>query len=104
MEDKVKVYLGKVIERLKEETKFEVRHRNVYWSYPYPKSKLSATAPYYDKNIGLNYAGDFANYCRDVYGLTNREIHYVWEIYYEWLVNEIAEKNPIMSSYFSRNF
>ncbi len=104
MEDNVKVYLGKVIERLKKETKFEVRERNVYWAYPYPKSNLSGTAPYYDKNIGLNYAGDFANYCREVYGLTNREISYVWDRYYEWLVNEVAEKSPILSSYFSRNF
>ena len=95
MEDNVKVYLGKVLDRLKKETKFEVRHRNVYWAYPYPKSNLSAAAPYYDKKIGLDYAGDFANYCREVYGLTNREIRYVWWEYYKWVVNEIAEKKPI---------
>jgi hypothetical protein len=92
MEEKVKVYLGKVIERLKRGTQFEVRDDGmVYWAYPYHQSLLSAAAPYYNKDLD----GHFATHCREVYGLTNREIRYVWGRYYEWLVNEIIRKRSI---------
>jgi len=93
MEDKVKVYLGKVLDRIKKGTKFEVRDDGmVYWAYHYHQSLLSAAAPYHQ----LQYIDShFHIHCRGVYGLTNREIRYVWERYYEWLVNEIAEKRSI---------
>ena len=91
MEDNVKVYLGKVLERLKKGTPFEIRDGEVYWAFPYPQSNLSPAGPYHSNSTDSH----FYNHCRDVYGLTNREIRYVWDRYYEWLVNEIAEKKPI---------
>jgi len=91
MNDKVKIYLGKVLDRLKDRTQFEVRDDGmVYWAYPYHHSLLSTAAPYYNKNLD----GHFATHCRDIYGLTNREIRYVWERYYEWLVNELSKRKP----------
>tara|TARA_R110000824_G_scaffold187239_1_gene368495 strand:+ start:685 stop:987 length:303 start_codon:yes stop_codon:yes gene_type:complete len=89
MEDKVKIFLDKVLDRLKDRTNFEVRDDGkVYWAYPYHQSLLSAAAPYHSNSPD----GHFHNNCRDVYGLTNREIRYVWDRYYEWLVNELSKK------------
>ena len=93
MNDKVKIYLGKVLDRLKKQTQFENRSdsRMVYWSYPFHDT-LSTALPYkYINNDIIN--SQFFKHCRDVYGLRSYEIRYVWDRYYEWISDELSKRN-----------
>ena len=93
MNDKVKNFLEKVLDRLKKQTQFENRSdsRMVYWAYPFHDT-LSTALPY--RYINKDIKGShFFKHCRDVYGLKYHEIEYIWERYYEWISDEIYRRN-----------
>ncbi len=71
MEDKQKKYLDKVIEFLVKDTKIDYDKGRVHLSFfPYPF--------FLPPSISSSIFPLFSKYCKNVYGLTEDEIKYIW--------------------------
>jgi len=89
-----KIYLDKVIEFLVRDTRID-----------YEKEEIQFPFPYY-RSISLRYSSlsfssfppqrpipsPFPKYCKNVYGLTDQEIGYVWVKYKSIILDKITNK------------
>jgi hypothetical protein len=85
MNNKTKKYLDKVIEFIVEDTIIDNDQDLVLTPFTFHLSFLSIHPPLFHP-----YPTSFYTYCKEVYGLTNDEIIYVWEKYEDELY-EIIE-------------
>jgi hypothetical protein len=78
MEDKHKIYLDKVIEFLLRDTKIDYKNEKITtpssFSFYFSSLFLLFSTP-------LHLPFHFSKYCKEVYGLTDQEIEYVWKEY-----------------------
>jgi hypothetical protein len=79
MEDKLKKYLNKVVELLVDDTEIsnEVNDKSFKPSF----TSIWFDPVYLKHKSDRLLRGNFFTYCKDMYGLTGREIEYVWEQY-----------------------
>jgi len=81
-----KNFLDKVIEQIVSETRIDYNELSptLYTPFPYPPLILSfSTFP------PLLLFPKFTNHCRDVYGLNNDEVDYVWDEYKKIIYDKI---------------
>ena len=67
-------FLDKVVEQILSETKVDYVRRGYYVNYPYHSNSsisISQNIPSYS----------FPKHCKEIYGLKEQEIRYVWEQY-----------------------
>jgi len=81
-----KKYLDKVVDQLVSETRIE--SNGFYTPFSSPPS-----SPYLSSSL-LLLPIFFSDHCRDIYGLNNEEINYVWEQYKNIIEDKIKNKNP----------
>lgn len=74
-------FLHRVIDQIVNET--EVDHNKGIIKFPF-KPYLTTTSPLWPY-------WSFADHCRDVYGLNNDEVKYVWKEYKNKIKNEIKK-------------
>ena len=78
-------YLDKVVDQIIRETNY--REGQKYMDIPWIKHKLTKTLfnqrLRYDKSFRgkLNIPQPFTNHCKNIYGLNEDEIRYVWDKY-----------------------
>tara|TARA_R110000751_G_scaffold271358_1_gene371142 strand:+ start:1330 stop:1587 length:258 start_codon:yes stop_codon:yes gene_type:complete len=72
-----KKYLDKVIDQLVSETTIDYDEEEVFVPF-HPFYFLSL---FYSPNLDVLSLLYFSNHCRDVYGLNEQEIKYVWKEY-----------------------
>jgi|TARA_R110000796_G_scaffold15455_1_gene49177 hypothetical protein len=81
-------YLNKVVDQLVSETKLDYDNYMVLYPFSPPLSFhnsfhfLSLSSPYLSSFSSL-LLFDFVNHCKDVYGLNDEEVNYVWDRYRE---------------------
>jgi hypothetical protein len=93
MEDKNKRYLDKVVDLLVSDTIIDSDRKEVhypfesgyYYFYPYVDTYMSFSPSYRTSTSGLS----FSYYCKDIYGLTDQEIEYVWDEYRKIIVDKL---------------
>lgn len=74
-------YLDKVLNQIVSETKIDSEGRVITTFSPFPFSlPLTPRSPFFLY---------FYDHCRDIYGLTEDEIHYLWEKYKYILENKM---------------
>ena len=83
MEDNQKKYLDKVIEFLVRGTKIDYDMGRIYTPYE--------ERHYYIGSLPYGPSVDFEKYCKNVYGLTEEEVDYVWEQYRSIIKDKINE-------------
>jgi hypothetical protein len=72
-----KKYLDKILNYLVRGTKIDYEKERIYFSfYPYPFYFLDSFSPFY-----LSLFSSFSKYCRNQFGLTEKEVEYVWKEY-----------------------
>ena len=81
MEDNEKVYLDKVVEFLVRDTIIDYEGKEI----KFPFSLSSSFSSFYV----LPSFSYFKKYCKDTYGLIDREIEYVWGEYKKIIVGKI---------------
>ena len=75
MKDRNKIYLDKVIEYLVRDTEIDYGNGNITTPFPFPFSSTSFF------RYSLFLSSSFTSYCKEVYGLTEDEVKYVWKEY-----------------------
>jgi len=81
-----KEYLNKVIDQIVSETRIDYNELSptLYTPFPYPPLIISfSTFP------PRFLFSSFTNHCKDVYGLNDGEIIYVWKKYVNSIINKI---------------
>ena len=98
MRDNQKIYLDKVVGFLVRDTRIDDYY--IYQDEPPPPTIQFPFPPYFldyfppspsrllSDSYFLRYTS-FSNYCKDVYGLTNQEIRYVWDQYKDIITDKI---------------
>ena len=91
-----KKFLHKVIDQLVSETTIDYEKERVYTPFSSPLSSYShvlflySRPPYfYSSRQFLSSVAPFPHHCRDVYGLTDEEIFYVWDQFRQILKDKI---------------
>jgi len=85
MNDKTKIYLDKVIEFMVEDTIVDYE-KHTLW-FPFLTLRHAFTTP-----LELRRVPAFEKYCKDIYGLTEGEIDYVWKQYKDIIKDKINER------------
>ena len=85
MEDKQNIYLDKVIEFLVRDTKIDFKNEKITTPFHLPPllsslPQLLVLFPFLLSLYSLPHS-PFSSYCKEVYGLTDQEIEYVWKEY-----------------------
>jgi hypothetical protein len=97
MEDKQKKYLDKVIELLVKNTKIDYEKDEI--KYPFQIRTVSLSnlqffnrgyLPISDDGATFVYSHSFSQYTKNMYGLSDQEIEYVWEEYKEIILDKIS--------------
>jgi hypothetical protein len=89
MENKIQKYLDKVVEFLVRDTRMDYEQKRIltpyssYSSPPHTLNRFSSFPP------SVYFPTSFSKYCRDVYGLTDKEIEYVWKPYTDIIKDKI---------------
>ena len=76
MNDKENIYLDKVVEFLVRDTKIDFKGKEIFlpFSSSFPHSSTLISFPFL-------FPPSFSKYSKEVYGLTDQEIEYVWKEY-----------------------
>jgi len=86
MKDNQKIYLDKVIEFIVRDTKID--YEGKVMKFPFFRFYHQYLFTTHIKST-LNNTSYFKNYCKDVYGLTDQEIEYVWNQYKDIILDRI---------------
>lgn len=84
-----KKFLDKVVDQIVSETRIDYNELSptLYTPFPYPPLIISfSTFP------PRFLFSSFTNHCRDVYGLNDGEIIYVWKKYVNSIINKIENE------------
>ena len=82
MKDRNNIYLDKVIEYLVRDTEIDYGNGNITTPFPFP----------FSSSLLLFLSSSFSSYCKEVYGLTDQEIEYVWKEYKSIIKDKITNK------------
>ena len=85
MEDKQKKYLDKVIELLVKNTVINYGKDEIQFPFFYSRF-LRSRFSIFSLSVRLKL---FSEYCKEVYGLTDQEIEYVWKEYKDIILDKI---------------
>jgi|LakMenE01Jun11ns_1017448.scaffolds.fasta_scaffold9395080_2 hypothetical protein len=86
MEDKLERYLHKVVDFLVRDTKIDRSRATVKFPYEM-KEVMPSYFPY--GNFNVHSPPTFQDYCTNNYGLTKKEIVYVWDRYKNMMENKL---------------
>ena len=92
MEDKQNIYLDKVIEYLLRDTNIDYKNEKITTPFSF-SSRLSPSLPIFvfsPSSFSLFLL--FSSYCKEVYGLTDEEMEYVWNEYKEIITDKIKNE------------
>ena len=91
-----KEFLNKVVGQIVSETEIDYDKERVYTPFSSPLSSYShvlflySQPPYfYSSRQFLSVVAPFPYHCRDVYGLTDEEIFYVWDQFRQIIKDKI---------------
>jgi len=76
-----KKYLHRVIDQIVSETKIDFDEKKIYFPFSSP---LSFSLSF----LSLSLSFYFVDHCREIYGLNDDEVEYVWNEY----INSITDK------------
>jgi len=86
-------FLNKVLDQIVRETRVDYDKEEVYFPFLFSPSHPSLLFPLSSLPILPLVPRDslfqFSNHCRDIYGLNEEEIEYIWEEYREIIYNKI---------------
>ena len=71
-------FLDKVVSQILSETTIDYEKERVYTPFPFP---LLFSHPFLTITITTIIPSSFSKHCKEVYGLNEQEIEYVWEEY-----------------------
>ena len=92
MKDNQNIYLDKVIEFLVRDTKIDFKGKEIFLPFRLLSSILSLSSlTSFLLLLDLCFLS-FSKYCKEVYGLTDQEIEYVWKEYKEIIKDKITNK------------
>ena len=76
MNNKQNIYLDKVVEFLVRDTKIDFKGKKIFLPFSsfFPHSSTLISFPFL-------FPPSFSKYCKEVYGLTDQEMEYVWKEY-----------------------
>ena len=80
MEDNQNIYLDKVIEYLLRDTKIDFKNEKITTPSSFSFYFSSLFSPILSPPL-YHLLSSFSKYCKEVYGLTEQEIEYVWKEY-----------------------
>ena len=85
-------FLHKVLDQLVYETRIDYGMEEI--SSPF--SSFSYRSPHHLSLVSLSYLSTrffhFSNHCKDIYGLNEQEIEYVWKVYSDDIIYKIKEE------------
>ena len=85
MEDNI--YLDKVVEYLVRDTRIDYDKYKIQFPF------LSSPSSYFFRLLSYLFPySPFSKYCKNVYGLTDQEIEYVWNQYRTIILDKITNK------------
>ena len=87
------IYLDKVIEFLVRDTIIDYDKQKI--KFPFPFYYFSSfRLPFFSLYFSPSRmsSSQFSDYCRDIYGLTDEEIKYVWNEYKKVITDKINER------------
>lgn len=91
MENKQRMYLDKVVEFLVRDTRIDYDKDEIQYPFPFllppSHSLLLLLHPSYSI-----FSSPFSKYCKNVYGLTEDEVKYVWNQYKDIILDKISNK------------
>ena len=96
MKDNQKIYLDKVVEFLVRDTIINYDKDEI--QFPFFLSSYSLFFPHFSSVLLPSFNSDrfqtldFSDYCKNVYGLTEQEIGYVWNQYRTIILDKISNK------------
>jgi len=83
MNNKHNIYLDKVVEFLVRDTKIDFKGKEIFLPFPSPSYSSLLLS------LFSSFTSLFSKYCKEVYGLTDQEIEYVWKEYKEIIKDKI---------------
>lgn len=83
MENKQYRYLDKVVEFLVRDTKIDYDKDEIQFPFSFPLSRSFRLSVYSFSFL----PSSFSKYCKNIYGLTDQELEYVWKEYKEKVEN-----------------
>ena len=92
------IFLDKVIEFLVRGTRIDYDKEEIQFPFPFfYKFSLSSPVPFSFLSrllslFSVPLSSSFPKYCKDVYGLTNQEIRYVWDQYKDIITDKIENE------------
>ena len=90
MENKQKNYLDKVVGFLVRDTRIDYEKEEIQFPFPYYRSiSLRYSSLSFSSFPLPQFPSPFPKYCKNVYGLTNQEIGYVWDQYKDIITDKI---------------
>jgi len=90
-------FLNTIVDQLVSETEidYEENKMKAPFIYTYERHWFSFPLPY---SIFVPVTTQFFNHCRDVYGITNEEIRYVWKNYESIILDKLKRIEPLNES------
>ena len=82
-----KKYLHRVLDQIVSETKIDLDEKKVYFTFSPSPFFLFPDA--FFSPFSISYLPLFFDHCRDIYGLNDDEIDYVWDEYKEIILDKI---------------
>jgi len=87
MENKIKKYLDRVVMELVRGTEIDYENERIHFPSQF---STSFTSFFFFPHLSTPFTiYSFSTYCEDIYGLTEDEIEYVWEIYRSNILDKI---------------
>ncbi len=80
-------FLNKVVDHIVSETKVDYDKEEVYFPFLFSPSSFNYLPPLVPRDSLFQ----FSNHCRDIYGLNEEEIEYIWEEYREIIKDKIEK-------------
>jgi len=89
-----KRYLDKVIEHIVRDTKIDYKKHLINYPFYSISPNIRFERIIYSSSIDtFAMITNFSKYCKDIYGLTDKEIKYVWEEYKSIIEGKINKRN-----------
>ena len=88
MEDNQKIYLDKVVEFLVRDTIINYDKDEIQFPFLFSSSIFPIFFPFLIPP-SLSFHPSFPKYCKDTYGLTEKEVEYVWNQYKDIITDKI---------------